>query len=83
MLVVGHAGFGGDIRKRAIFIVTKQDAGRGIAGNVDVGPAILVEVCGHGRKGIETVDGANSGLRAHVFKRSIAAIVVQRDLPEG
>src|SRR5690349_8936859 len=48
MLVERNSCLGGDLGKSAILVVPEKQAGRGIARDVDIGPAISVEVHRYG-----------------------------------
>ncbi len=41
---VGDAGFDGDVFEGAVLLVLVEGGGGGVVGNVDVGPAVIVEV---------------------------------------
>ena len=52
ILSIGHAGGDSHVGEGAVMIVAVKDARRGVAGDVDVGPAVVVEI---GRSRAETV----------------------------
>src|SRR5260370_41255469 len=43
-VVEGDAGLDGNFCESSVVVVVKEQAGSGIAGDVDVGPAVVVEV---------------------------------------
>ncbi len=49
ILAVGASRHHSHVREGAIVIVAKQNTGLGVDGDVDVGPAIVVEVAGNCR----------------------------------
>ena len=51
----------GDIGESAVVIVVEQHAGLGIDGDVDVGPAVVVEVIGDRGDGISRAGLQDSG----------------------
>src|SRR5262249_51727722 len=77
MFVVGDSGFGGNVGESAVLVVAKKNAGRGIAGDVEIGPAVFVQISGYGGKGVEIPYRADAGLLADVFESSVPAIVIE------
>ena len=45
----------------AVVIVVEEQAGRGVAGHVDIGPAVAVEIGGDGGQGVAGLHGRDTG----------------------
>ena len=92
VFIEGAARGNGDFPKCAVVIVVVEQAGRGVAGHVDIRPAVVVEI---GRGGPHPVGARGppvlayerGGRRArlsdarflrHIFERTIAAIAIQQ-----
>ena len=58
----GHAAQDAFFAKRSIVVVHEEQAGRGIAGNVDVGPTVLVKIRSNHRHAIRLRRLADSRL---------------------
>ena len=52
VVAVGASGDDGDIGERAVVIVVEQHAGLRVDGDVNVGPAVVIEIVGDGGDGI-------------------------------
>ena len=76
-VAVGAIGHDGDIGKCAVMVVLKQDAGLGIDGDIDIRPAIVVEVIGDGSDGIARAGLENAGLLRNVGEGPIAIVVIE------
>src|SRR5204863_6724860 len=77
VLVQRYPGLETALRERAVVIVAEEQAGRGVAGHVDVGPAVAVEIgCGD-RQGIVGFDAENAGSLADIRECPIAIVVVE------
>src|SRR5258708_1559985 len=71
------AGFDGDVREGAVFLVLIESAGRGIVCDVNVRPAVVVEI---GGKDTETVSAGcfeDAGFFADVGKGTVAVVVIE------
>ena len=83
VFVKGCAGSDCDIGERSIVVVAIENAGRAVAGDENVGPSIFVEVeCRHA-EGVVAFGAINVGFGGDVFKRAIAAIVIEDILRSG
>ncbi len=76
-VIEGDPGFDGSFSEGAVVVVVKQQVGRGIAGNIDVGPAVVVEVAGERSEAIVGVGLRDAGRLANVGKSAIPVIVVE------
>ena len=56
-----HATQKGLIAKGAIVVVHQQETGRGVAGNEDIGPPIVIHIEGAGGKSIGAAHGGYAG----------------------
>src|SRR5205085_12109619 len=65
------------IRKGAVAIVVVKNTGCAVAGYVDVGPAIVIEVQSRDPERVVPVSAINVGFDGDIFKTSVAAIVIQ------
>ena len=66
--------------ERAVVIVAEQQAGGGIAGDIDVRPAVVVEIRGHGGHPVAPVDRSRCPhALADIGERAVAVVVVQRE----
>ena len=61
--------------ERAVVLVAKEPARRRIAGDVDVGPAVVVVVRGHGGHRVRARGGRDARLPADVGERAVAVVV--------
>src|SRR6266704_1847201 len=75
ILAVRAAGDHGDIRERSIVIVVKENAGFGIHGDINIGPAIIIKIIGDRGDGIPRPGLEDSRLRADVGKGAVAVVV--------
>ena len=66
-----------DIGKRAVVVVLKQNAWLGIHGNIDIRPAIVIEVIGDRSDGVARPGLQNAGLLRDVGEGPIAIVVIQ------
>ena len=82
VLVERDAGLGGVIGERAVAVIDEQDAGGGVASDVDVLPAIPVEVRSRSGEGIVFTHVANARGLADILESPVPAIAVQRDSAE-
>src|SRR5947209_4406968 len=80
ILVKGGARGDRHIGKSAVMIVVVKNARSTIAGDEDVGPAVLVEVeSGHTER-VMSVGLVDVSLSGHVFKCAVAAVVIENVL---
>jgi hypothetical protein len=63
--------------KRAIMVIHKQQAGRGIASDVDIRPAILIEVRGNNGHAIALSELRDACFLADIGKRAVTIVSVQ------
>ena len=64
-----------DLAERAIVVVPKQQAGRGIAGDVNIGPAVVVEIRRHGSQAVRACHPADPRPLRDLLKCPVASIV--------
>src|ERR1039457_1009977 len=76
ILVQGHAALQADIGESAIAFVAHQETGCGVTSHVDVRPAVVIEIRGHGSHGV-TFKLEYPALRAHIGKGAVAVVVVE------
>ena len=77
IFVESSAGGHRNIRKGPIVVVAIKNAGRAVAGDENVGPAVFVEVEGGYAEGVVAVRLVDVGFRSDILKGAIAAIVIQ------
>ena len=82
MLVEGDTGLGSVIGEGAVAVVEKQDARGGVASDIDVLPAVAVEVRRRRRKGIVIAHITHSGGITDILEPAIAEIAVEGDVAE-
>ena len=76
----GAAGFDGDVLESSVLLVVVERAGGGIVGDIDIGPAVVVEVGGENAQAVGAVGAQDSRGLADVGKRAVAVIVVENIL---
>src|SRR5690349_20077115 len=67
----------GYIGKGPVMVVAVQNAGRAVAGDVDIGPAVFIEIESRYAKRVVPVSLVDVSLGAQVLKTSVSAIVVE------
>ena len=83
IFVEGRAGNDGDIGKRAIVIVVIENAGSAVAGDVDIRPAVIIEVESGDAESVVSGGLVDVRLGGDVFKFAVASIVVQNIFRAG
>src|SRR5580704_12928486 len=78
ILVVRHAGFLSDVGERSVLVVVIQNAGGGVAGNVDIRPSIMVEIRCQRGESVTSRCIENAGFLGDVDKCAIAIVVIKR-----
>ena len=63
--------------KSSIMIVHKEQTGRGVAGDVDVSPAIFVQVSRDHRHAVAFGGAGNTGLFTYIGEGSVAIVMVE------
>src|SRR5207302_8646362 len=79
VLTVRAAGDHRDIGKRAVVVVVEEDAGFGVHGDINIGPAVVVEIIGDGGDGIPRARLEDSRLCGDIGKGAVA-IVAEEDV---
>src|SRR5215472_1312397 len=74
---IGGAGFNGDIGERAVVIVAVKRRRRGVVGDVDIGPGVVVEVANQNTEAIGARRFEDAGFLADVGERAVAVVVKQ------
>ena len=82
MLVERDAHLGRVVREGAVAVVQEQDARCGVARDVDIRPAVLVEIRRHRRERVVFPHLPHARRLADVLKRAIAQVAVERDAAE-
>ena len=77
ILVEGRARADGDISKCPVVIILIKNAGRAVAGDVDVGPTIIVEVERGNTERVASIRAIDVCLDRDIFEGTVAAIVIQ------
>src|SRR5208282_3879090 len=77
ILAIGATCDHGDIRERAVVIVVEEDARLRIDGDINIRPAIVVEVVGNGRDGIARAGLQDTGLFGGIGESSISVVVIK------
>ena len=79
----GDAGLDGDVLEGAVVLVLVEGGGGGVVGDVDVGPAVVVEVGGADAEAVGADGGPHAGLLADVGEGAVAVVVVEDVLAAG
>ena len=74
---VGHAGFDGDLGERAVVVVLVEGGGGGVVGDVDVGPAVVVEVGDQHAEAVSAGRLQNARFRRNIGEGAVAVVVEQ------
>ena len=74
---VGYAGFDGDVFEGAVFLVLVEGGGGGVVGNVDVGPAVTIEVGHSDGEGVGADGVEDAGFRTDVGEGTVAVVAVE------
>ena len=77
ILAVGAAGDHGDIGERAVVIVVKQNAGLGIDGDVNIRPAVVIEIVRDRGDGIARAGFQDAGFLRDIGESSVAVVVIE------
>jgi hypothetical protein len=77
VLAQRHAGFQALLGEGAVAIVVEEQAGRGVARHVNIGPAVAIEIGRHRGQAIARLHGGDAGFLAHVGERAVAVVVVE------
>src|SRR4029077_6289430 len=72
-----------DVGESAVAVIVVENAGSAVAGDINVGPAVVVEVESGNAEGVMTVGSVDVGFRGDVLERAVAAIVVEDVLRAG
>ena len=83
VFVEGRASGHGYVGERSVVVIPIENAGRAVASDKDVGPAVFIEIECRNAESVVAVCAIDMRLRRDVFKRSIAAIVVEDVLRSG
>ena len=74
---VGDAGFDGHIFERAVLLILVEGGGGGVVGDVDVGPAVVVEVGDADAERIGADGVPHAGFFADVGEGAVAVVVIE------
>src|SRR5256885_5540447 len=77
VVAICAAGQNCDVRKCAVAIVLKKNAGLRIHGNINVRPAVIVEIVGDRGNGIAASRFQNAGFFGNVGKSAVAVIAIK------
>src|ERR1039458_4711009 len=75
---VSHAALQALLAEGAVVVVAKQQAGRGIARHVDVGPSVVIEIRGHSGQPVAAFRRGDAGTFRYVLESTIAVVVIQQ-----
>ena len=64
-------------------VVAVENAGSAVAGDIDVGPAVVVEIESGNAEGVMAVGSVDVGFRGDVLERAVAAVVIEDVLRAG
>src|SRR5205807_902982 len=77
ILIQRNTAFQAALGEGAIAIVSEQQAGRRVARDVNIRPAVPVEIGGSRGERVIRLDRQDTGGLAHVSKRPVSVVVVQ------
>src|ERR1700688_4386768 len=77
ILVESHSCLFAYVGERSITVVVVQDVGAGIASDIDIGPAITVEVGRDRGQAVTSGSAQNAGFLRNVRECAIAVIVIK------
>jgi len=77
IVAVGAAGYDSDIGECAVVIVLEKDAGLRIYGDVDVWPAVVIEIVGDRSDGVAAAGFKDAGFFGDVGERAVAVVAIE------
>jgi hypothetical protein len=72
-----RSGLNGYVAKGSVLLIEIQRRGRRIVGNIDIGPAVVVQVGGSDAQAISPHRRPHTGLLTYIGKGSVAVVVVE------
>src|SRR5208283_2062660 len=75
--VQGQAALDSRLAERAVVVVMEEQAGSGIAGHIDIWPAIIVQIRCYGGQAVAVGGLGNPRALAHVDERAVAVVVIE------
>ncbi len=77
VLVQGNAGFETRFGKGAVAIIFEEKAGGGVTGDIDFGPAVVIEIGSHGGHAVAALCLGDAGLLADIGEGTVAIVVIE------
>src|SRR6202040_1917688 len=77
VLVVRHSRLSPNVAERPIVVIVIQDAGGRVAGNVNIWPAVMVEIRRQRSKSVTSRCVENAGFLRDVGEGAIAVVVIE------
>src|SRR5262249_7968572 len=77
IFVQSDAAFEADVFERAVVVIAEQEAWRGITGDVDIGPAVVIEIRGHGSHHVATLGLGDSRRPAYIAESTVSIVVIE------
>ena len=77
VFAVGASGDDGDIGESSVVIVVEQDAGFRVHRDINIRPAVVVEIVGDRGNGVTRAGLQDACLLGHVGERSVAVVVIE------
>ena len=81
--IVGDAGRVAALFERSVVLVAIEQAGGLVAGDIDVGPAVVIEIGDDHAQAVAAAGRQNAGLFGDVGERAVAVVVVERVVRRG
>ncbi len=81
--IVGHACRVAALFESAVVLVAVEQAGGLVAGDIDIGPAVVIEIGDDHAEAIAAAGREDTGLFGHVGKRAVAIVVIERVVRHG
>src|SRR5712671_5985334 len=64
-----------NVTEGSVAVVVEEDAGFGIHGDINIGPAVIIKIIGDGSDAIPRARLEDSGLRGDIGKGAVAVVV--------
>ncbi len=78
IVIQGHAGFEADLAEGAVVTIAEHPTGRGIAGDIDIGPAVVIEVRRNRGQSVAAAHFPDSGFGRNIRERAIAIVAIKQ-----
>jgi hypothetical protein len=73
----------GDIAEGSVLLILIERGGRRVVGNINVRPAVAIQIGGRDAQAVSAYSGPHAGLLAHIDKGAVALVVIENVLAAG